>query len=295
MNIAIIGNSYFGEILTKQLNEFDKENRYKFYNTSEKVLDKIKFALHIVNIDVVYSISASISGGGALNLALKFDKKIIQHFIGSDVLSAREDFKNDKVNNTLIQKSKYLCEVDWIQEELKEININSKVQPIMVYENIIEPKKFKEFEVLTYIGKGKERFYGIDDFIQLAKDFPKLKFKIAGIDMYPNLPTNIKCLGWIDMQKEMQNSTIFIRNTKHDGLGFTVLEALSLGRVIFYNYDFPHVNYFQNYKQLKDKFEIKYQEFQDGRLDIDYEAIEFIKENFNRDRVLYTLIKKMLK
>jgi len=293
MNIAIIGNSHFGAILTEQLNRFDKNNSYKFYNTNEKIVDKIKFALHILNIDIVYSVSGSIRAGGALALVFKFNKKIVQHFIGSDVLTAIEDFKNNKIDKKLIKKSKYFCEVDWIKEELQDINVNAKVQAIMVYENFITPQNFDDFSVLTYMGKGKEKFYGIDNFIQLAKDFPELNFKIAGIDGYPNLPNNIKCLGWIDMQKEMQKNSIFIRNAKHDGLGFTVIEALALGRVVFYNYEFPYVNSFKSYKELREKFEIKYQEFKDSKLDIDYEAIDFVKENFNRDRVLSSLVKEL--
>lgn len=294
MNIAIIGNDHFGKILAKQLNDFDKNNSYNFYNTSEKVVDKIKFLLHILSIDVVYSIGGSIRAGGALAVALKFNKKILQHFIGSDVLTAIEGFKNNRVDTKLIKSTTYLCEVDWIEEELQEINVDAKVQALMVYENYLEPKEFQDFSVLTYMGKGKEKFYGIDDCIQLAKDFPEIYFKIAGIDSYQNLPKNIECLGWIDMQKEMQKNSLFIRNAKHDGLGFTVIEALASGRVVFYNYDFPYVNHFKNYKELKEKFDLKYQEFQGAKLNIDYEAIEFVNKNFNRDKVLSSLVESIL-
>jgi len=58
MNIAIIGNNYFGPILTKQLSEYDTVNSYIFYDTNSKIIDKIKFILNIFKIDVVYSLSA---------------------------------------------------------------------------------------------------------------------------------------------------------------------------------------------------------------------------------------------
>jgi len=194
MTIVLIGNSYFGPILAKQLAGFDSKNSYLFYDTNAKIIDKIKFALNLPFIDVVYSVSATISGGGALKSALKFNKKIVQHFIGSDVLSAQEDFKANRINKKLIQNSKYLCEVKWIQNELKEIEIDSKIVPIMAYDNFNKPKEIKNFSVLTYLGKDKEEYYGINDFIQLANDFSKIEFKIAGIDNYRNLPKNIKCL-----------------------------------------------------------------------------------------------------
>jgi len=233
MHIAVIGNSHFGPIITQQLSKYDKANIYTFYNTNEKKLDKLKFALNIFTIDIVYSVSASISGGGALNLASMFHKKIIQHFIGSDVLSAREDYKNGNISNKLMQQSTYLCEVDWIKDELTEIGINATSVPIMAYKQKENPKKFKYFSVLTYISKGKENFYGIEDFIALAKNLPDITFKIAGIESYDNLPKNIECLGWINMIEELQKATVFIRNAEHDGLGFSVIEALSLGRIVF--------------------------------------------------------------
>jgi len=295
MFIALIGNTHFGLILTKQLNEYDTNNSYKFYNTNESKLDKIKFALNLPFIDVVYSISASIRDGGALNLALKFNKKVVQHFIGSDVLSAQIDFKNKNINQKLIEHSHYLCEVNWIQDELNEINISSEVKALMVYEKFLKPKLFKEFSVLTYMGKGKEQFYGIEDFIKLAQDFPTIQFKIAGIESYVNLPENIRCLGWIDMMDELQNSTVFIRNAKHDGLGFSVIEALSLGRVTFYNYDFPYVNYFEDYNDLKKQFGYCVDEFRGSKLTVNDEAIEYIKKIFNKEKVLNDLIEVLTK
>jgi len=291
MNIAIIGNSYFGPILTKQLSDFDKKNSYKFYNTNEKLIDKIKFAINIPFIDIVYSISASISGGGALNLALKFNKKIVQHFIGSDVLSAQNDFKHKRINKELIRNSEYLCEAEWIKDELKELNIYAKIVPYKAHEEFLIPKKFGNFSVLTYLGKDKEEYYGINDFIKLAIDFPQIKFKIAGIVRYKDLPQNIKCLGWVDLNEEMQKSTVYIRNAKHDGLAFSVIEALALGRYVARNYNFPFVDYFKNYEELKKIIIDKYIDFQKGELDINYKAIEFIENNFNKSKVLSNIVK----
>jgi len=294
MNIAIIGNSHFGSILAMQLNSFDKTNNYKFYNTNEKKIDKLKFILNILNIDIVYSVSASVSGGGALNFALKFNKKIVQHFIGSDVLSAIDDYKNNNLNKKLINHSTFLCEVDWIQNELKEINLRAKVTPIMVYENFIEPKEFSKFRVLTYMSKGKEQFYGIDDFVKLAQDFPQVSFAIAGIDNYPNLPKNIDTLGWIDMNTELQKSTIFIRNAKHDGLGFSVIEALALGRKVLYNYRFPYCNYFDDYYKMRNIIYNYYDKYENNQLSISKDAIEFVKTHFNKETVLKKLTKEIL-
>ena len=291
MNIAIIGNSHFGPILAKQLSEFDKINSYEFYNTNEKKIDKIKFALDIFKIDVVYSISASISGGGALNLALRFNKKIAQHFIGSDVLSAIEDYNNKNVNKKLIEKSQFLCEVEWIKEELREIGIISKVQTYCIVEKnnrCILPNKFS---ILTYLGKGKEEFYGIDTLIDIAKKLYDIEFKVAGIDTYKyTLPKNIKLLGWVNMEEELKNSVCFIRNASHDGLSFSVVEALSMGRVVFRNYKFPHTKYFKNSNDLIKKISKLKEDFEVGKVSVYNEAIEYIKKEYSKENVLSNLV-----
>ncbi len=295
MNIAVIGNSHFGSILVEQLSRYDDLNNYSFYDTNEKKLDKLKFALNIFNIDIVYSISASTCGGGALTLASFCGKKIVQHFIGSDVLSAVKDYENNNFSKKMIKQSTYLCEVAWIQDELKEIGVNAEVVTIMAYKQKENPKTFKKFSVLTYMAKRKEEFYGMHDFIALAKCFPKITFKIAGIKSYDDLPENIICLGWVNMIDELQNSTVFIRNTEHDGLGFSVIESLSLGRVTFYNYNFSFVNYFRGYYDLKNQFLETTYKFENSNLNINHDAIEFVKENYNEEKVLKNLVEAITK
>ncbi len=292
MNIAIIGNSHFGPILTKQLSKFDKQNSYKFYNTNEKKIDKIKFALDIFKIDVVYSVSASISGGGALNLALRFNKKIVQHFIGSDVLSAIDDYKNENINKNLVENSKYLCEVNWIQEELKEIDIDANVASIAIYNTHNKSTSIPDiFTVLTYMSQGKEEYYGMNTLIKISKKLSDIEFRVAGIDSYKKpLPNNIKLLGWVDMDKEFVNSICYLRNAEHDGLAFSVLEALGYGKKVFYNYHFPYTIYFKNSNDLVEKISVQKRLFDNSKLSIDLEAIQFIENEFNENKVLSNLI-----
>jgi len=290
MKIAIIGNSHFGTILAKQLSKFDTENEYVFYNTYESTIDKVKYIINLLHIDIVYCLSASIRGGLALKLASFSGKKIVQHFIGSDVLTVIEDYNNKVYSSDLLNNSSYLCEIDWIQDELKEIGINAEIVSIMAYEEKNEPKEFINFSVLTYIGQNRAEFYGINSFIKLANDFPDVVFKIAGIESYPNLPVNIKCLGWVNMIEELQKSTIFIRNAEHDGLGFSIIEALSVGRQVFYNYNFPYIHYFKSYNDLSTKLKLVFMRFKENKLKINFEAIEYIHKEFNKEKVLKNLV-----
>lgn len=292
MNVAIIGNNHFGPILTKQLAQYDTKNSYIFYDTNAKVFDKIKFIFNILKIDVVYSLSATVSGGGALNLALKLNKKIVQHFIGSDVLGAVEDYKRGNINQQLLKRSIFLCEVDWIAEELKEISIHAKIQTYCIIENSDTFELPKSFSILTYLGKGKEEFYGLDTLIEVANKLKDIEFKVAGIDAYNvALPKNITLLGWVDMYKELQKSVCYIRNASHDGIAFSVIEALSLGRYVFRNYKFPYTIYFESATELAEKISQKKRLFDDLRLQINTEAINFVKIEFSKEKVLANLVK----
>lgn len=295
MNIAIIGNDYFGTKLAKQLKNVNKEHRYSYYDTNAKLTEKIRFALALPFVDIVYSLSATVRGGGALSLALKLNKKIIQHFIGSDVLTSQEEYKNENVNWHLVKNSRFFCEVNWIQEELAQIEIDAKIVPIMAYENFTKPVEIDNFSILTYLGKGKEKYYGIDDFIKLAKEFKEIKFKIAGIDSYENLPPNIECLGWTNLKEELQKTAVYIRNAKHDGLAFSVIEALAEGRYVAMNYEFDYCDYFRNFEDLKDIVLKRYQAYQNDKLDINIEAVKFVKNEFNKERVLTNLINNLVK
>ncbi|PHQ90961.1 MAG: hypothetical protein COB42_04145 [Sulfurimonas sp.] len=297
MNIAVIGNNYFGPKIAKELQRYDSLNIYIYYDTNGKTSDKIKFLINIFKIDVVYSFSASISGGGALNIALKFNKKIIQHFIGSDVLSAIEDFNNKKINYDLINRSQYLCIEQHLQEELKTININAITKLIIVAElpKVKHPKLPESFVVLAYIGNNNPIFYGINTIIKLANDFKEIEFRVAGLKNYPNIPSNVKLLGWVDMNKEYQNSVVHIRMPQHDGLGFSVLEALSYGLVVFRNYNSPHVNYFKNYDDLVMQMREVKNAFNKGKLEINYDAINFIENKYKKEFFLKDIINILLK
>ncbi len=74
---------------------------------------------------------------------------------------------------------------------------------------------------------------------------------------------------------------------------FTVLEALSYGRIVFYNHDVPYVNYFKSYNELKIQLSKKIEEFYNEKIKINYDAIKFIETEFNEEKVLNNLIKEL--
>lgn len=293
MKVLIIGLPYFAQKLQKQLSEYDKNNTYIFLNTHYNKLDKLKYIFHLINTDVIYIHGGLICCSGLIDIALKLNKKIIMNWAGSDVLKAKEMKKRGKINFNYVNKIKHFCETLWIQKELKEIGINADILPIAFCD--VKNIKFKfpdKFTVLSYIGKNRPSFYGIETIIKLAKEFPQVNFKIVGLNYCENIPKNINLLGWVEnMDNEYKNCVIYIRMPKHDGLGASVIEALSYGRIVFRNYQFPYVNYFKNYEDLKSQFQKVIADFNNGKLTINQDGIDFVRREFNKEKVLSNLIK----
>ena len=249
--IIILGNSYFGPKLAKSLSSLNKE-KIIYCNTNSSRFEQFRYMCYLPFSRAIYSISGSIKCGNALNLALIFNKKIYQHFIGSDVTEAIDDYRKNKHSEQLILASKFFSEVEWIKDEIENnLPIESEVLelPILIEskENSTPIRKHNmtgPLKILTYIGKDKEKFYGINEILEAASIRNDVIFTIVGsscekyeLDSY----SNVNCLGWVDDLKEIMFShDIYLRFTLHDGLPFSVVEALSLGKFVIYNNNMPH-------------------------------------------------------
>lgn len=165
----------------------------------------------------------------------------------------------------------------------------------IVYVEINKAEKLNlpsTLKVLVYIGKDKPEFYGIQQIIKLAKDFSSVEFRIVGLQEYKNIPENMTLLGWVpNIEKEYEQCLVFIRIPEHDGSPFSVIEALSYGRIVFYNRKLPYVNYVNSYEELKVQLTKVIEDFKNGELSINYNAINYIKKEFNREKILNNLIK----
>ncbi len=220
MKIIIIGLPYFGNKLAKRLKEYDSKNKYMYLNTNSSRLDKLVYLFQIIFAKKLYVISGDICCSNTINIALFLRKKVLIHWVGSDVLKAKKKIGTpDYINNEMIS---HVAIAPWLIEELnKDIGLKAKLAPMMTYDKKIDIERIKlpeSFSIFSYIGKNKEIFYGIDTIIKLAKDFPNIKFRIAGIDAYNEVDLkNVKFLGWInDIEEEYLNNIAYLRAPEHD-------------------------------------------------------------------------------
>lgn len=302
MKITVFcGYEYFCNKLVKQLSEYDRENKYIFANTIG-FLNKLLAIYKIIIADNVFIIGGSIYGSKIINLALLFNKKIFIEWVGTDILIATENYNRGKVNREYIEKCCHLCEVDWTKEELKKIGIDATICDIVTVDidNSNNNRNYNDHNliknsitVLSYIAKNREEFYGIDFILRLAELYPEINFRICGTDgdNYKHLK-NVEFLGWIDnMNYEYDNCDIFMRLVQHDGLAFSVIEALSRGKWVIYSYPFNYVQTYNNFDDLKIKFQILLNKCINKQSN--NEAVDFVYSRYNIKKVLADLVGKL--
>jgi hypothetical protein len=298
MKVLIGGLPYFAKKLVNNLSDFDKVNSYTYLEPIVNLSDKIKTIFSFIAPDIIYFISGTIKVNKLIDTALFMKKKVIMHWVGTDVINAVNDYKKQPTNQKYIKNITHFCEVTWIQYELKQIGVDAHIVQIATFnDKDLNLKKFPaDFSILSYMSKGREEFYGIDKLIQIAIDFPGIEIKIAGMTHYKKqLPKNIKLLGWVkNMPEQYNNCILFLRLPKHDGLAFSVLEALASGRYVGYSCNFDNTIFIDSYTRLKEVVQNFYDKFNKGLLDINIKGVEFIKGHFGRDVVLGELVKKLI-
>lgn len=289
MKIIITGLPYFGKKVLANLLEADKQNKYVFLNTYYSNYDRIRFLFHILNTRVVYSINGATGKSFVLSLAIKLKKRVVFHWVGSDVMLAKEAVEKKTVDENFLSYPVHLTDSPWFVDDLKEIGIKAKYLPLLTVENIPEkPIMSGEFSILTYVPQDDQEFYGLPIIIEVAKQFPEIIFKIAGSKetSFPLTP-NIQLLGWIDNMKPLfEKSVVCIRFLKHDGLSFFVLESLLYGKYVIYNRSFDYCNYASNVPEMISVISELYAKFRIGELAPNEDGREFVIREFSKENVL---------
>lgn len=286
MKIIFSGTPHFSKQLARTFSKYDHVNTYLSLDIKTNLLKRLYCYYHILTADVLFVNYVDAYYMKSVDFALLLNKKVVLSWIGNDVMDAVPRIKKGLFNLNYIHKTIHTTNSSWLKDELKEVNIDARYLTIYMYKE--KKRKIsitKKFSVLCYVAKGEEKFYGIETIIKLANDFPHIDFKIAGINNYPNIPSNIKLLGWVNMDHEYENATVYIRYPKHDGEAHSVLEALSYGKTVFYNRNYPFVNYVNTYKELRNGLENTLLEYKNNTLTPNYNAIEHIKKNYTFDKV----------
>lgn len=240
MRIHFNGLAYFGSQLVNDLNAFSKEHQFHFYDTYASKIDLLKYTAMLFQADKVVSFNGVSSSSGSLDLVLKKKKPLIMFWHGTDVLKALEAKKNGKFIDKYTSYARHFTDSVWLKEELRSIGISAELLPFKYVNDSYDHILYDNLDVLSYLGEGREEFYGYNEIFEAAKNLPNCRFTIVGSNGEGLEKTNnISFLGWAD-EKEMielrASHPIFLRCSKHDGNALSVLEALAAGQEVIWTY-----------------------------------------------------------
>ena len=95
------------------------------------------------------------------------------------------------------------------------------------------------------------------------------------------------------MREEYRNCVLYLRLPEHDGLSFSVLEALSHGRYVGYSHRLPNTYFIDSFARLKDVVRDLYDAFKRGGLGVNHPGAEYVRSQHNRHVVLGGLASKL--
>jgi len=293
LRVIVTGLPYFSKHIHSKLKKHCRGDQFFLLNTYYSYWDRFLYLVLLPFTDVVYSINGVTHGSKVIDLAIRFKKRIVFHWAGSDVMYARKAFENKIAVREYIEKSTHLACSPWFVDELATMNIPARFIPL----NTAIPGQGREFpmpdifSILTYIPQNEEKFYGLEHIIQLARRFPEIPIRIAGMATYPRLlPDNITLLGWIrNMPEEICRNTVCVRMPEHDGLSFFVIESLVNQRYVIYNQRFDPCIYASDDQSLQEKvFELKLKS-ERHELVSNLEGMEYVLKNFNETDIVQNI------
>lgn len=199
----------------------------------------------VARADLVYLISSRIERRSpqAFLAALRRRPMVI-HWVGTDVLFAREEHRAGRSSNRLKRQAVHLADAPWLVDELATIGITADYVPLPVPAiHRAEPPALPEtFKVLLYypVDPIDREVFDWDTMLRLAKEFPAVEFQLVpspAASLPSPLPPNLAASGWVrDMEALYRQITVYVRLTAHDGTSFMAIEALSRGRYVIWSF-----------------------------------------------------------
>jgi hypothetical protein len=240
--VLVHGLAYFGEIFS----EFMSGDGWEFvYYPDRGLTNLVAMSNALRRCDLVYQIGGRVTIGKFLGAAKLFRKnRIVMHWVGSDSLQAKSAVSLGKRDPWVLNSIHHWADSTWILDEVRNLGVGCAYVPLP---SPRIPDKLEalpaEFTVLVYVPSVKcAELYGLDLIQEAAKALPDVRFELVGLRDGPlkSHPGNIRVHPRIpDLTDFYRKSTIVWRPTRHDGLSWTVCEALGHGRHVLWSYPFP--------------------------------------------------------
>lgn len=299
--LIIIGLPYFSERLATEINSHGQELKAIALNTYYSKWDQIRSLFLIPFCDSVLSINGVNTKSKVIDYVIKCKKKLTMMWVGTDVQECIKAKKQGIDLSHYLSYASHLCEVEWIAEQLKELDLKPKVKNFVSFDqhyfetNYTDPTQ--ALKVLVYLGSGKESFYGYDWIEKAAISFPEMEIEVVGSDgtFCKEAPSNIHFNGWVsDMDSFFAQSDLVLRIPETDGLSSVVLESLARSKKVIYRFPFEHCIYTPDYDTFINEIRTLISLKKAGHSMDNIEGQEYIRKYFNRSYILTQLLKEVV-
>jgi hypothetical protein len=230
-----------------------------------------------------------------MDWVLRFKKKLIIQWQGTDVLLAHERTQNKTIYRKYIDYATNLVDAPWLKDELENISIKAKIATFKYVYPGKAISKYDQISIMSYVAQKEQEFYGIDSILKLAIEFPKVDFNLYGMQSSVHLiPNNVHLKGWVnkeEMAKAMKENAVFLRLTEHDGYSVSVIEAQGFGSEVIWTFPGKKTSYCKNLSDLKSVFIEAIEKIEARGMIPNQDAIAFASHEYNKQSVLTNYLK----
>ncbi len=240
--IAVVGLPFFAERVAESL----RDGGYRAVHLPRPGRSPgawARLAGGLVRADLVYAVGSSIRVNSPVDLASRRGRPVLLHWVGTDVLAAIEEHRAGRASRRLVEGAAHWADAPWCVDELAPIGIRAEHHPLPIPTAIGSPIPFPPaFRVLLYLSPSPHAAYDVEGTLAMVKALPEIPFVVVG-GYQPTEPLpNLEARGFVtNMQAVYRETTVFVRLVKHDGMSHSVIEAMSFGRHVLWNYAYPGV------------------------------------------------------
>lgn len=296
MIVLVNGIPLFSQRLVDDLRATDKKNKYYFFDTYNSGKDKLLFLLLLPFSKLVISMNGVTDKSGSLDWVLRFRKKLILQWMGTDSIMAMERYKNGTIYRGYIDYASNFVDSEWLYSELKSIELNPVTVPFKygkVQTDVV--KHYKQLSVVSYVGDSRQEFYGIKQIAELAKSFSDVAFHLYGIkESIVPLTDNVICHGWQPgeiFQEALKTNPVCLRLTEHDGFSVTVIEALSFGAEVIWSLPSERTYLAQTTEEVAKVLTKVLEDVKARGMTPNEENIAYANENYNKEKIMSNYVK----
>ena len=287
IKVLIHGLPYFSRQLPAILSSHGWEIRNYSPRWSAELLT---MAHQLHRCDLAYSWGGRTTMGKFLAAArLLGKKKVVIFWCGSDVLEGQAEHRAGKSDPWVAERIHW-AGAPWLAEEVRAMGLQCEYVPITWVPPVeaVSPLP-KVFSVLSYLpDSSRISLYGIDQVLEVAQKMPYARFTIVGLRQGQSLkaPANVIVRHHLpNLNQLYRETTVVWRPTRHDGLSFTVLEALAHGRHVLWSYPITGALLSRDAASSRAELERLFDLHEAHALDVNILGAEFVARNFSPDKI----------